>query len=420
MDRDFLATLSGIQAFCFSQVSGARVVISFAVLSTYTSTNISDAVLMVSDISETVQLLPGVDDVYGGVMVDMSTPMDVASFVSSLTASIEQWKKHGKKGVWIKLPIDLVHLVQPAVQNFPDPDIDLENQVSGMNLNSAFIVEMSLKRINLKKVACSILTDHAAVFAPIKSAHHRPSASRPPRRGSSSNRRGHLCTNTSSNDCQPTLAYFSPTPPQTLHALAIHLIAEGFWYHHAESNYLMLVYWIPETAHTLPVNATHRVYVGAIVMNAKGEMLVVKEKSGRFGGTGIWKIPIGAADEGEDISAGAIREVKEETGIDAEFLEVLAFRFCVLITAGNSANRQESEIEAAQWMPLDEFAAQPTVQKDELLKHIPDICLAKASGKGYTGFVPVLAKSFFSGQQKCSWYLNRRDLNQPSNSDNGS
>ncbi|CAL8998185.1 unnamed protein product [Prunus brigantina] len=30
--------------------------------------------------------------------------------------------------------------------------------------------------------------------------------------------------------------------------------------------------------------------------------------------------------EGEDICAAAVREVKEETGIDSEFVEILAFR----------------------------------------------------------------------------------------------
>lgn len=48
----------------------------------------------------------------------------------------------------------------------------------------------------------------------------------------------------------------------------------GFWYHHAEPNYLMLVYWIPESVHTLPVNASHRVGVGGFVMNDKREVLL--------------------------------------------------------------------------------------------------------------------------------------------------
>ena len=47
---------------------------------------------------------------------------------------------------------------------------------------------------------------------------------------------------------------------------------EGFWYHHAERKYLMLVYWIPEGPNTIPPNATHRVGVGAFVLNEKGEV----------------------------------------------------------------------------------------------------------------------------------------------------
>lgn len=47
---------------------------------------------------------------------------------------------------------------------------------------------------------------------------------------------------------------------------------EGFWYHHAEPTYLMLVYWIPEIPHTIPANASHRVGIGALVMNDNGEV----------------------------------------------------------------------------------------------------------------------------------------------------
>lgn len=34
----------------------------------------------------------------------------------------------------------------------------------------------------------------------------------------------------------------------------------------------MLAYWLPNTTHTLPVNATHRVGVGAFIMNDKREV----------------------------------------------------------------------------------------------------------------------------------------------------
>lgn len=47
---------------------------------------------------------------------------------------------------------------------------------------------------------------------------------------------------------------------------------QGFWYHHAEPTYLMLAYWIPTTAHTLPANASHTVGIGAFIMNNKREV----------------------------------------------------------------------------------------------------------------------------------------------------
>ena len=47
---------------------------------------------------------------------------------------------------------------------------------------------------------------------------------------------------------------------------------EGFRYHHAEPDYLMLVCWLPETMDTIPQNASHRVGVGAFVMNNQREV----------------------------------------------------------------------------------------------------------------------------------------------------
>ncbi|KAI5330721.1 PREDICTED: nudix [Prunus dulcis] len=187
-------------------------------------------------------------------------------------------------------------------------------------------------------------------------------------------------------------------------------VKKGFWYHHAEPNYLMLMYWIPQSAHTLPANATHRVGIGAFLINHNRE-------SGQYRGTGVWKLPTGVVDEGEDIFAAAVREVKEETGIDSEFVEVLAFRqshksffqksdlffVCMLRPLSFDIQKQEHEIEAAKWMPFEEYAAQPFVQKYELLRCIHDICKAKMDGK-YTGFSPVPSTSYTV--QKSYLYLN--------------
>ncbi|KAF6153784.1 hypothetical protein GIB67_001017 [Kingdonia uniflora] len=262
-----------------------------------------------------VELLTSYEDDHGGIIVEMKEAMVSEVFVSLLRTSMLYWRQQGKKGIWIKLPIEFVNLVEPAVK-------------------------------------------------------------------------------------------------------------EGFWYHHAEPKYLMLVYWIPETVNTLPVNATHRVGIGAFVMNDKREVLVVQEKNGKFRGTGMWKFPTGVVDEGEDICMGAIREVKEETGIDAEFVEVLAFRqshksffdksdlffMCMLRPLSFNIEKQESEIEAAEWMPIDEYAAQPFVQQHGLLRYMINIGLAKVD-KEYAGFSPVPTTSAFSNHPSYL-YLNSHDLNR--------
>ena len=50
------------------------------------------------------------------------------------------------------------------------------------------------------------------------------------------------------------------------------------------------------------------------------KVLVVQE---RFRFSAHWKLPGGYVDPGEDIDEAAIREVKEETGIETEFRYVL-------------------------------------------------------------------------------------------------
>ncbi|KAJ8760194.1 hypothetical protein K2173_011050 [Erythroxylum novogranatense] len=257
--------------------------------------------------------LTAVDDDHEGVIVEMSEPMDSEAFASILRASLALWRKQGKKGIWIKVPIELVNLVEAVVK-------------------------------------------------------------------------------------------------------------EGFWYHHAEPKYLMLVKWISEDAHTLPANASHRVAIGAFVMNEKREVLVVQEKKGILRGKGIWKFPTGVVDEGEDICDAAVREVKEETAIDTEFVELLAFRqshkaffgksdlffLCMLQPLSSEIQKQELEIEAAEWMPWEEYVVQPFVQQKPFLKLMSEICVAKKD-KTYSGFKPFPIKSSES-DHKTGLYVNAQDL----------
>ncbi|GJY93092.1 NUDIX hydrolase 2-like protein [Tanacetum coccineum] len=284
-------------------------------MSASASSSSPSPVLSDKQLQQVDNVLSGTEDEHGGVIVEMSKePMDPVIFTSLLKASMLHWKQQGKRGIWIKLPIELVSLIEPVVK-------------------------------------------------------------------------------------------------------------EGFSYHHAEPKHLMLVRWIPETTNTLPANASHRVGIGAFVMNEKGEVLVVQEKSGKFQGSGVWKFPTGVVDEGEDICDAAVREVKEETGIDTKFVEILAFRqshksffdksdlffMCMLEPVSFNIQKQEREIEAAEWMAFEEYAAQEFVQKHDLLKYMVKICIAKREEK-YSGFSAVPTITSFSKKQS-NLYFNTNDLN---------
>lgn len=65
----------------------------------------------------------------------------------------------------------------------------------------------------------------------------------------------------------------------------------------------------------------YRPNVGLMVLNAHG--LVFTGQRLDNPGT-AWQMPQGGIDEGEDADAAAFRELREETGISAEMVEVLA------------------------------------------------------------------------------------------------
>ncbi|XP_038982421.1 nudix hydrolase 8-like isoform X1 [Phoenix dactylifera] len=254
-------------------------------------------------------VLHAYEDEYGGIIIESERlPWNANAFASALRASLSQWKVEGKKGVWLKLPLDRSEFVPIAVK-------------------------------------------------------------------------------------------------------------EGFKYHHAEQKYVMLTYWIPEGPCLLPANASHQVGVGGFVMNDKNEVLVVQEKYCASTFAGLWKLPTGFILESEEIFSGAVREVREETGIDTEFVEVIAFRhahhvafgksdlffICMLRPLSSQIKIDELEIQAAKWMPLSEFVEQPSIQGDNMFKKIIDICVARL-GKRYCGLAAHQVISKFDGSSSSLYY----------------
>ncbi|KAL8142161.1 hypothetical protein V2J09_015193 [Rumex salicifolius] len=312
-----------------------------------------------------IEILLAKNDEHGGVIVEMEDPIDCKLFHSMLKASMSKWTHEGKKGVWLKLPIKLANLIEAAVE-------------------------------------------------------------------------------------------------------------EGFWYHHAEPNYLMLVQWIPKINSTIPANASHRVGIGAIVITEDKKLF--KKVQVFFVEPGFGKSLLESRrryfiissemnysftinplkivrKHGEDICTAAVREVKEETGvcylslfkflsniayyytsvswtdlswicfqIDTEFIEILGFRqshksffeksdlffVCFLRPLSFDIQRQELEIDAAQWMPIEEYEAQPIVEIHGPYKLIARLCDAKLKNK-YSGFKPLPTTSSMSAKTS-SFYVNTIDL----------
>ncbi|KAJ0964705.1 hypothetical protein J5N97_025843 [Dioscorea zingiberensis] len=194
-------------------------------------------------------------------------------------------------------------------------------------------------------------------------------------------------------------------------------IKSGFIYHHAEPGYVMLTCWLPDEPCMLPFTATHQVGVGAFVINENKEVLVVKEKKCPLRCLGIWKLPTGLINKSEEIFSGAIREVKEETGIETAFLEVVAFRhahnvtfeksdlffICMLKPLSADINIDESEIEAAMWMPLDQLIDQPFHREDSMTKNMIDICVARYENR-YRGLNPHRIMSKFDDRLATLYY----------------
>ncbi|KAK2993931.1 hypothetical protein RJ640_012909 [Escallonia rubra] len=194
-------------------------------------------------------------------------------------------------------------------------------------------------------------------------------------------------------------------------------VKEGFQYHHAERGYVMMTYWIPGGPCMLPANASHQVGVGGFVINDNNEVLVVQEKYSAPALAGLWKLPTGFIHESEEIFTGAVREVKEETGVDTEFVEIIAFRhahnvafeksdlffICMLKPLSTQIMADDLEIQAAKWMPLVEFVEQPLIHGDCMFKMIIDICIARM-GKRYCGLSVHKVVSKFDDRLSTLYY----------------
>ncbi|MDO8489925.1 MAG: NUDIX domain-containing protein [bacterium] len=106
---------------------------------------------------------------------------------------------------------------------------------------------------------------------------------------------------------------------------------------------------------------------GVLILNEKGEMLLMKRSSKSKNEAGMWSKPGGTVDYGEMVEAAAIREVKEELGVDVEvkFLAYydhllpeekqhwVTFEFIGKIVSGEPKNMEPEKCDEIAWFSLD-------------------------------------------------------------------
>ncbi len=70
-----------------------------------------------------------------------------------------------------------------------------------------------------------------------------------------------------------------------------------------------------------------RIAVKAFIVNNKNELLLIKRSDDDLHTPGVWEIPGGRLDMGENPFTGLQRETKEETGLDIEIMNPLDIHY---------------------------------------------------------------------------------------------
>ena len=142
------------------------------------------------------------------------------------------------------------------------------------------------------------------------------------------------------------------------------LTKHGFVFHHCNEQDITLLKKLSIDP-IVPTARNHTLGVGVVVINENNELLVIKDRIGKR-----YKLPGGYIDDDENISTAAVREVKEETGIEVEFNSIIALGHFKPLQFGESnlyvgctAKAYSKEINIiddyeiieARWMDLSEF-----------------------------------------------------------------
>jgi 8-oxo-dGTP diphosphatase len=163
---------------------------------------------------------------------------------------------------------------------------------------------------------------------------------------------------------------------------------KGFFFHSCEEDYILLVKRIKKNA-IIPTAANHTLGVGAVVINDKNEILVIKEKVSNLG----YKLPGGHIDNGEMISTAVQREVLEETGIVVEFESIISlghfyphqfhksnlYIICIATPKTSEINIQDThEIIDAKWINVNRY-----LEDENVLSYSKAVVFASLEYKGF-------------------------------------
>ena len=107
--------------------------------------------------------------------------------------------------------------------------------------------------------------------------------------------------------------------------------------------------------------AWSRVVAACVIRNDKGEYLLVQEAQKKV--YGLWNLPAGHVDEDEVIEDSAVRETKEETGLDVKLVSKIGIwheavetpvRHCfVAEIIGGELKAQKGEVLDVRWFSHD-------------------------------------------------------------------
>jgi 8-oxo-dGTP diphosphatase len=131
-----------------------------------------------------------------------------------------------------------------------------------------------------------------------------------------------------------------------------------------------------------PVKFTES-YGGVVLREQKGSHEVALIRVRNLKGKDVWALPKGGREPGEDGAEAAIREVREETGLDAEIIEPLdsitywflwppeqvrykkTVHLYLMRALGGDISAHDDEVEEVRFFPLDEAIRKATYRTDK-------------------------------------------------------